>query len=584
MLLQIKKISKKYGLQTVLDGVDFVVAENQKIAVVGRNGAGKSTLFRIIIDQEKADSGEICIFENTRIGYLKQEDDFDENDIVVDYLVRESKKEIWQCAKMAARFYLKEKELNSKILDLSGGYQMRVKLSLMLLKDPNLLLLDEPTNYLDMSTMILLENFLMDYSGAFMVISHDRKFIENISSETLEIENSKLSYFPGKLCDFEKAKKEKHEFVTKFNKKQDSRIKHLQNFVDRFGAQATKAKQAQAKLKEISRIEKMEVSANLKHVKIRVKDVGEPHGLAIRVDDLSIGYGEKIISNNISIDVEKGEHIAVLGNNGEGKTTFLKTIAGEIPKLGGHFRWMPNTKVAYYAQHVTSKMDPRESVEEYLQNSSQGQKSKEEIMRIAGNFLFSEDDMSKNISVLSGGEKARLCLAGILLNDYNVLLFDEPNNHLDFTTVELLARALKATKATVLFISHDRTFVEIVADDIIEVSSGRIKRFMGTYDDYIDKITEGFSLKQENKDVLDVNIDKEYKKMKYAREKEIKKEISKIEKLLKERNSRKEEILKIIETDYKNYSCKLTEELKDIEKEILEYEEKWLEVHDSLER
>ncbi|MCD4704603.1 ATP-binding cassette domain-containing protein [bacterium] len=582
-LLQIKNLSKAYGNQVVLNRVSFSVGEKQRIGVIGRNGAGKSTLIKIITGYETADQGEFNLGVNTRLGYLRQEDSFLDTEKVIDYLLRISKKEEWQCAKIASRFCLKEKELSSKILSLSGGYQMRVKLSAMLLQEPNLLLLDEPTNYLDMSTMLLLEDFLNDYQGAFMIISHDREFLENVCQETLEIENSKTYYFPGNLSRYEKFKDDKLSTAKKFNKKQDAKEKHLQEFVTRFRSKASKASQAQSKIKAISKIERIEILKKPDDVYIKIPSVEIKKGLALRMEDLIIGYGDKAIADEISIDINRGEHIAVLGDNGEGKSTFLKTLAEELDYLGGSLRWMQNTKVAYYAQHVSVNMNNKDTVETYLNYSAGNNQSNEDIMRMASNFLFRNDDLKKVISMLSGGEKARLCLAGILLNENNVLLLDEPNNHLDFKTVEALGRALQETYATILFISHDRTFVNMLADSIIEVKQGKVKRFMGDYDEYIISLRARASLKNVVKKNNDRIFDKAIKKQIFFNLKESKKKISKLDKLIKEKTLRKQNILDKFSKDPTKYSQELYEELGILEKELLEYEQDWLKAHELME-
>lgn len=575
MLLQIKNLKKKYGLQVVLDGINVSISEKQRIGVVGRNGAGKSTLFRIVTNQERADDGEVTIYDQARIGYLRQDDDFLPDEIVADYLARTSGRDSWECARIASKFCLKEKELKSKITDLSGGYQMRVKLSAMLLRDPNLLLLDEPTNYLDMSTMLLLEDFLLDYKGAFLIISHDRRFLESVCSETLEIERGRAQIYPGKLCQYEKFKADQLKNALKFNKKQDKKEKHLQAYVDRFRYKASKAAQAQAKVKQIAKIEKLEIAQELSNVRINIPKTNEKKGLALRVENLTIGYRDKIIASDIDFDIEGGEHIAILGDNGEGKSTFFKTIAGLIEARDGNFRWMANTRVAYYAQHVSDALNPKEQVGPYLESVAIRGTSNEDIMRMAGNFLFSPDDLEKHISMLSGGERARLCLAGILLRDYNVFLLDEPNNHLDFSTVEALGRALKETKSTVLFISHDQTFVSMLADSIIEVGGGQVRRFSGNYENYIEVLRKRVDLGIRSEKVSDQSDVKEEKRKIYEEEKRIKREMEKLEKKQEKLETRKVEILTEFEKNPTVYDEKLCLELREIEEEIKVIGEEW---------
>ena len=565
VLLQIKNLSKAYGTQVILNQASFSVREKQRIGIIGRNGAGKSTLLKIITNYEKADKGEFNISASTRLGYLKQEDIFLDSEKVIDYLLRISGKDNWQCGKVASKFCLKEKELDSKISSLSGGYQMRVKLSAMLLQEPNLLLLDEPTNYLDMSTMLLLENFLNDYQGAFIIISHDREFLENVCYETLEIENGKIYFFPGNLSQYEKFKLDKLTSAKRFNKKQDLKEKHLQEFVTRFRSKASKASQAQSKIKEINKIKRIKILKKIADVRIKIPEIETRKGLALRLENLKIGYDKKIIADEISIDIERGEHLAVLGDNGEGKSTFLKTLAEQINFLDGSLRWMQNTKIAYYAQHVSLDMKSKDTVEAYLNYSAGNNQSNEDILRMASNFLFRNDDLKKTISMLSGGEKARLCLAGILLNENNVLLLDEPNNHLDFSTVEALGRALHETSATVLFISHDRSFVNMLADGIVEVRQGKVKRFIGDYDDYIVSLRERASLKNVQEKSGEQILDKFEKRQRFNLLKKCKKKINKLDKLIKEKTFQKQEILNEISKNPTKYSQQLYKELDILE-------------------
>ncbi len=591
-LLQVKNISKAFGPHVILEGASFTVSDKQKIGVIGRNGAGKSTLFKIIIGLDKEDEGEIMLFDNTHIGYLKQEDDFEENDTVISYLVRKSKKKEWQCAKIAAQFELKNDFLTTKIKDLSGGYQMRVKLSLMLLHEPNLLLLDEPTNYLDLSTMLLLEDFLKKYNGSYLIISHDRRFIKNTCEETLEIERGQAYHYNGNLEAYLKFKKEKQIFAEKFNKKQDSKKKHLQKFVDRFGAKASLAAQAKSKEKQIARLQSINIDATLSDVFIKIPPTVNKKGLGLRLTNLAIGYGNKKIAKDINIDVMRGEHLAVLGDNGQGKSTFLKTIAEKLPLLDGNLRWAKHIKIAYYAQHITSELNPQETIESFLERSAGPNNTIEEIYKMAGDFLFTEEDIKKPISVLSGGEKARLCLAGILLHENDVLLFDEPTNHLDFETAEALGFALAQSNVTVFFISHDRTFTSILADNILEVSNGIIKKFHGNYDDYIYSLKKKSGLKVEEKAKEDgVNLEispleypneKARRIQKHEELKKLKKDITRLEKKVEKLKDEKESILAKFASDPTNPSQELNNRLKELTEEIPELEEQWFETNEKI--
>jgi len=485
ILLQINDLEMAYGTQTILDGASLSISDRQKVAVVGRNGAGKSTLFRLIVGEEEATGGEILIHSNTQIGYLTQHNPFKPGETVMAFLMRYSGKESWACAKVAAQFQIKTDLFDREVNSLAGGYQMRVKLSAMLAKEPNLLLLDEPTNYLDLSTLILLEHFLKKYKGAFMLISHDREFIKKTCDQTLEIDQGKTILFPQSLEEYLAYKTEKALTIEKFNKKVILEKQHLQTFVDRFKAKASKASQAKSKMKQIEKLKTIEVFHPMSTSKIRIPKVEEKKGIALSVKDLSIGYSEKLVANKINFDVDRGEHIAIVGDNGQGKTTFLKTIAGELAAINGKYNWGANIKISYYAQHTPSTMNSNDTVKEFLFRAGKNGISEEDIYEMAGNFLFRENELKKKISVLSGGEKARLCLANILLQKSHVLLLDEPTNHLDFETVEALAMALHQSNSTIFFVCHNRSFVETLANGIVEVKNGKATRYLHDYENYV---------------------------------------------------------------------------------------------------
>jgi ATP-binding cassette, subfamily F, member 3 len=485
VLLQVSGLHKSFGPVVILDDATVSFCENQKIGVIGRNGAGKSTLCKIITGHEEADAGEVNKSTDLRLSYLEQHDPFKMDETVIEFLMRYSGKEDWECGKVAGKFQLKNKILNTKIGGLSGGYRTRVKLTSMLLRDPNFLILDEPTNYLDLKTLILLENFLQDYDGAFLIVSHDREFLKKTCEHTLEIENGNATLYPGTVEEYLIFKEEQKEQALSSNKNIEAKKKQLQEFVDRFRAKASKASQAKSKMKQIEKLKTIEVGHPLSNVHIRIPAVERRNGIALRCNDLVIGYPEKRVADRINIEIHQGQHVAVLGDNGQGKTTFLRTLAEDLTPLGGEFKWGYGLKIAYYAQHVFSTLHPENDVFTHMYSMAAPDVTRQEILNLAGSFLFKGDDVKKKVSVLSGGERARLCLAGLLLTKSQVLLLDEPTNHLDFETVEALGKALKTFAGTLFFISHDRTFVNLVATEIIEVNNGAVVRYPGNYEDYV---------------------------------------------------------------------------------------------------
>ncbi|HOW88372.1 MAG TPA: ABC-F family ATP-binding cassette domain-containing protein, partial [Candidatus Omnitrophota bacterium] len=404
---------------------------------------------------------------------------------VLDFLMRTTGSEHWECGQMAARFQLKNELLEEAVQNLPGGFQTRVKLAAMLLGDPNFLILDEPSNYLDLSTLILLENFLLNFKGGYLVVSHDREFLKRTCDHTLEVENGQLTLYPGDIEEYFEFKEEQLAQKEAYNRGLDKKREQLQAFIDRFRAKASTATRAQSKMKQLARLKTIEIAHPMSTVKIHIPRVERKAGVALDCEDLTIGYPEKDVARHIRVEIDRGKHVAILGNNGEGKTTFLRTLAGGLAPKAGGFRWGSGLKIAYYAQHVFSVLDPEDDIYAYLSRESAPGVTSQDVLTMAGCFLFKGDDVEKKVKVLSGGERARLVLAGLLLSKSHVLLLDEPTNHLDFETVEALGRALKSFAGTVLFISHDRTFVNLLASSILEVKKGRILHYPGSYEDYV---------------------------------------------------------------------------------------------------
>jgi ATP-binding cassette subfamily F protein 3 len=484
-ILQLKNIHKAFGPRVIFDAASAALSSEQKIGFIGRNGAGKSTLCKIIIGQESADSGEVIQSFDLRLSYLEQHDPFLPGETVSDFLQRHSGQEAWRCGKVAARFQLKSESLNTVVKNLSGGFQTRVKLSSMLLREPNFLILDEPSNYLDLKTLILLEEFLQDFDGGFLIVSHDREFLKKTCDHTLEAQDGRLALYPGTVEEYLTFKQEQEEQAIRTNQTIESKRKQLQAFVDRFHAKASKASQARSKMKQIEKLKTIDLAAAQRNVHIKIPAVAPRQGIAFRCESLSIGYPEKLVAQGIAMHVDHGAHVAVLGDNGQGKTTFLRTLAGDLAAKSGSFRWGFSCEIAYYAQHVVAALDPKHDVLAHLNSSAAQSVTRQEVLAMAGNFLFKGNDVKKRVSVLSGGECARLCLAGLLLMKRTVLLLDEPTNHLDFETVEALGVALRQFQGTVFFISHDRTFVNMVATEIVEVKNNAVVRYPGSYADYV---------------------------------------------------------------------------------------------------
>lgn len=485
MLIQVKDISLHYGARVILDEANATFQHHQKIGVIGRNGAGKSTLCKIILGEEEPDEGSVNFAQDLRLAYLEQKDPYSPDEMVLEFLARYSGALEWECGKMAASFGLDDDSLYLPISSLSGGYQMRVKLTAMMLKDPNFLILDEPTNYLDLTTLLFLERFLQHFKGSFLIVSHDREFMKKTCDHTVEVESGKVVLFKGDVEAYLEYKEEQTQQKIDYNKNIEKQKKHLKEFADRFRAKASKAASAQSKLKQMAKLHTIEIAHTLSTVKIRMPELEVKKGMALDVKKLTIGYPDKEVARHISLQINKGDHVAILGDNGQGKSTFLKTISDELAPLSGSFDWGYGAKIGYYAQHVYQRLDERYSVYDNLEDMADKSTTRQMILDMAGSFLFGGDEVKKKVSVLSGGERARLCLAGLLLSKSDILLLDEPTNHLDFETVEALAAALKDYQGTVFFISHDRTFVNMLATAIIEVKDGVVRKYPGTYEEYV---------------------------------------------------------------------------------------------------
>ena len=601
VLLQLKGICKRYGHTTILEDAGASFSKNQKIGVIGRNGAGKSTLCKIIIGQEEMDSGQIIKNSELRLSYLEQHDSFLPDESVLAFLTRVSGEEEWRAAEMAADFQLDNELLDAKIASLAGGYRTRVKLAAMLLKDPNFLILDEPSNYLDLSTLILLENFLLDFNGGYLIVSHDREFLKRTCDHTLEVEHGRTVLYPGNIEDYFEFKEEQLSQKMAYNKTVEKKKEQLQEFVDRFKAKASTATRAKSKMKQIEKLKTIEIAHSAALVHIKIPPVEKKAGIAFGCENLSIGYPDKLVAGDIRLEINRGERVAVLGENGQGKTTFLCTIAGDLASKAGEFRWGTGLKVAYYAQHVFSSLHPQDDVFTHLSREAADGITTQDVLNMAGCFLFSGDETKKKVTVLSGGERARLCLAGLLLSKSHVLLLDEPTNHLDFETVEALGNALKDYSGTVFFISHDRTFVNLIATSILDVKNGSIKKYPGAYEDYVYHLEmQAKSYRAEHPHHQDFSQAAEKHQQDTASSsqadqekstaKQIKKEttavksrITKLENHLKHLEEEKQNLLKQIQNNPFHYSRQRNQRLKELIKTLETEEAEWIKLQAELE-
>ncbi len=598
-LLQIHSIRKSYGARTILQGATAAFSRGQKIGVIGRNGAGKSTLLRIMTGQEEADAGEISRSRDLRLSYLEQHDPYRLDETVEDFLVRYTGEEAWRCAEMAGHFQIKEDGMARTLAELAGGFRTRVKLTAMLLKSPNFLIMDEPTNYLDLSTLILLENFLLEFNGGFLIVSHDREFLKRTCDHTLEVENGRVELYPGDVEAYFEFKEEILRQQAAHNKTVEKKREQLQEFVDRFRAKASTASRAKSKMKQMQKLTTINIEHELPTVRIRIPQVERKGGLALNTHDLEIGYPDKRVAAGITLEIERGERVAVLGDNGQGKTTFLRTLATELPVRGGTWQWGTALQVAYYAQHVFTTLDPAEEVYDFLSRKAVRGVTTQDILNMAGCFLFQGNDVRKKTGVLSGGERARLILAGLLLTGAHVLMLDEPTNHLDFETVESLGHALRDFAGTVFFTSHDRTFVNLIATTILDVKDGRIRRYPGTYEEYVDflerQARQEFPGGQTQPDLKPPAarsaaapkadsklVSAPQAKSAKTEKDQLKKQMDKLEGRIKHTTEEKNKLAKEIEANPFNYSRTRNERIKALTAQIEATEKEWYKLQQEL--
>ena len=489
VLLDIQNACKRYGEQVLLDDASATLTDDGRIGFIGRNGSGKSTLLRIILGEEELDSGKIVRHPRLRLGYLRQHDPFEPGESALDFLIRDSGKPDWKCGEVAGDFELKGTLLTGPVKELSGGWQTRVKLAALLLHEPNLLLLDEPTNFLDLRTQILLEHFLRGYREACLVVSHDRAFLGATCDQTLDLAHGKLTVHPGPVDDYLVHQRERRLTAERTKSAVLTKKRELEDFIARNRARASTASRAKSKAKQLEKLEVEEIPLDPPTAAIRCPEIAPRRGAAVRCRDLAVGYPDHTVAREIALEIGHGSRAAIVGDNGQGKTTFLRTLVGSLEPVSGEVKWGHGCEIGTYAQHVYTSLDERMTVLDHLERAAAPGTKQQRIIDLAAAMLFRQTALDKPVRVLSGGERARLCLAGILLGTANVLVLDEPGNHLDVETVEALAAALANYAGTVIFTSHDRSFMRAVATTVIEVRDGGVVDHLGDYDTYVAKVT-----------------------------------------------------------------------------------------------
>lgn len=545
-MIHLHQVSKQFGSKILFENAEAHIGNRSRIALIGPNGAGKSTLIKLILGQEFADSGEISRAQHLAIGHLAQEvPKFSGRTVLEETLRMDGRREelLRARADFEAAFAesdsataqdpealdrygrileeiegldeyrlearakeilsgigFKPSDLSRALTEFSGGWLMRVALARILLMGPDLLLLDEPTNHLDLESLLWLENFLRNYRGAILLVSHDSEFLNGLVHEVLEIDQRKLWNYRGNLDSYVEQKKQRLEVLQSRYESQQARIAEIESFVSRFGSKATKARQAQSRLKELDRMERIELPDQRSMVRFRFPPAPHSGKEVVTVREAAVQFGTKAVFEKLDWVIRRGSRVAIVGVNGAGKTTLLRLLAGLIQPSSGEVKWGHAVQIGYYAQLQAESLDLKKTILEELEETAP-HLPVSQVRAIAGAFLFTGDAVEKKCAVLSGGEKARVALAKLLLSPSNFLLLDEPTNHLDVDSRAVLLEALQDYEGTLCLVSHDRSFVGPLVDTVLEIipnsdprSPSRVLPLVENYEDYLQRKTREMNL------------------------------------------------------------------------------------------
>jgi len=527
-LVGVSNLSVVFVGRELFKNVSFSIEHGQKIGLVGPNGSGKTTLLRLLVGETKPDSGEIRIAKGARVGYLPQDIYETLSGNLLSFLVdsissrasirqemADLEKEIKRDSDPSAQARLAAKlaEIHQQLLDietlypayeaekillglgfttddfnrpvssLSGGWKMRAALAGLLYQRPDLLLLDEPTNHLDVPSVHWLEGFLGSYKGSMLLICHDREFLNRLTDRTFSFEPEGLRFYNGHYDHYLKAREEEKKTIEARARNQEQKVKEATRFIERFRAKSSKARQAQSKIKLLKKIELVETHKTRKTIRFSFPEVPRSGRDVLSISDLAKGFGGRDLYGEVNLRVARGERVAIIGPNGAGKTTLLRVVAGELSPDRGEARPGHGVTMSYYAQHLSEMLDPRKTILEEVYQAVPHE-SVSFVRGVCGAFLFSGDDVEKPVGVLSGGERARVCLAKILVNPGNFIVMDEPTNHLDIISSEILIDALADFEGTLLFVSHNQSFVNRLATKIWDIRGRSVIEYPGTLSEY----------------------------------------------------------------------------------------------------
>ena len=585
IILQANKIERSFAGEVLFDNISLQVDERDRIALVGKNGAGKSTLLKILVGEEEPTSGEINKKRDLSLSYLAQDSRFESSNTIYDEMLhvfedlRKTEKSLRQMElEMGEKtgadleklmqdydrlseefrqaggftyeadirailngFKFDESMWQMKIEELSGGQNTRLALAKMLLEKPNLLVLDEPTNHLDIETIAWLENYLVNYSGALLIVSHDRYFLDKVATITLDLTKHSLDRYVGNYSSFVEQKEQKLLTEAKNYEKQQKEIAALEDFVNRNLVRASTTKRAQSRRKQLEKMERLDKpEAGTKSAHMTFHSDKASGNVVLTVEEAAVGYDDQILSEPINLDIRKMNAVAIVGPNGIGKSTLIKSIVGQIPFIKGEARFGANVEVGYYDQ-TQSKLTPHNSVLDELWNDFK-LTPEVEIRNRLGAFLFSGDDVKKTVGMLSGGERARLLLAKLSMENNNFLILDEPTNHLDIDSKEVLENALIDFDGTLLFVSHDRYFINRVATQVLELSEEGSTLYLGDYDYYLEKKAELEALAAAQAEAEPASSTEEVTGNDYHLQKQNQKELRKITRRIEQLEAEMEEL------------------------------------------
>ncbi|MCF6339722.1 MAG: ABC-F family ATP-binding cassette domain-containing protein [Sulfurimonas sp.] len=583
-MIQLINIFKNYSSQELFNNLNFKLNAYNRIGLVGRNGSGKSTLFKLILEEESADSGDIVIPKNYKIGTLKQHLTFSEKTLREESalaLSDEMKYDTYRVEKILFGLGFIQEDLDKDPLSFSGGYQIRINLAKLLVTEPNLLLLDEPTNYLDIVSLRWLKTFLRSFEGEVILITHNRDFMDSVCTHTMGLVRKKIEIVAGDTHKFYEQLNANDELHAKQKVAQDKKVKELEEFIAKNKARASTASLAQSKVKQLEKMDMMENLGFDNNLEFNFNFKETPAKVLLDVKNLSFGYTpEKILFKDISFTIQKGECLGIIGKNGKGKSTLLNTIAKELKQLSGEVNYHTSTSFAHFGQTNISHLSPDNTVmdEVYVGNAGLSEAS---VRSICGGMMFTGDNAKKKISLLSGGEKSRVMLGQILARNVNLLFLDEPTNHLDMDSIEALTNAINNFKGCVIIVTHSEELLRRVCDRLIIFRNDGADYFDGGYDLFLEKIGWEEDEIVEKLKVVPKSNNKENKKLKaqLIRERNkltspLKKKVEKLESKIMELEEQLEtHHQELIEVSNSGDSASLMELSKTVSKEEAQVEE-----------